>query len=104
MQVTSAWLVSQAAPAALFTPHSPCPTLSFMQAHMQGPTLPHSEGRGGGCQNANSSEARVDDASLRCHHQGLLQRLATPSLPVKSQAVVLWSSLMRQPTYALREG
>jgi hypothetical protein len=43
-------------------------------------------------------EARVDDASLRCHHQGLLQTLATPSLPVKSQAVVLWPGLMTQPT------
>jgi hypothetical protein len=40
----------------------------------------------------------VDDASLRCHHQGLLHALATPSLPVKSQAVVLWPHLMRQPT------
>jgi hypothetical protein len=34
----------------------------------------------------------------RCHHQGLLQTLATPSLPVKSQAVVLWPGLTRQPT------
>jgi hypothetical protein len=40
----------------------------------------------------------VDDASLRCHHQGLLYTLATPSLPVKSQAVVLWPRRMRQPT------
>jgi hypothetical protein len=39
MQVASALLVSQAAPAALFTPHSPCVSLSFMQAHMQSPTL-----------------------------------------------------------------
>jgi hypothetical protein len=45
----------------------------------------------------------VDDASLRCHHQGLLHRLATPSLPVKNQAGVLWPGLMRQPTdYAWR--
>jgi hypothetical protein len=98
MQVTSALLVSQAAPAALFTPHSPCLSISFMQAHMQGPTLPHSEGRAGG-PTAVFLEARVDDASLRCHHQGLLHTLATPSLPVKSQAVVLWPGLMTQPTY-----
>jgi hypothetical protein len=44
MQVPSALLVSQAAAAALFTPHSPCLSLWFMQAHMQGPTLPQSEG------------------------------------------------------------
>jgi hypothetical protein len=48
---------------------------------------------------AHHQEARVDEASLRCHHQGLLQTLATPSLPVKSQAVVLWPRFMRQPTY-----
>ena len=41
----------------------------------------------------------MDDASLRYHHQGLLQTLANPSLPVKSQAVVLWPGLMTQPTY-----
>jgi hypothetical protein len=45
-----------------------------------------------------TKEAEADDACLRCLHQGLLHTLATPSLPVKSQAVVLWPGLVTQPT------
>jgi hypothetical protein len=37
VQVPSALLVSQAAPAALSAPHSPWLSLMFMHAHMQGP-------------------------------------------------------------------
>jgi hypothetical protein len=47
----------------------------------------------------HTEKARVEDASLSCHHQGLLHTLATPSLPLQSQAVVLWPGLMRKPTY-----
>jgi hypothetical protein len=46
MQVTSASLVSQAAPAALFTTQPMSVSRSLMQAHMQGPTLPDTQ-RGG---------------------------------------------------------
>jgi hypothetical protein len=57
--------------------------------------------RGGrGSHHNVQSQARVDDASLRWRHQALVHTLATPSLPLKSQAVVLWPGLMRhsQPT------
>jgi hypothetical protein len=91
MQVTWALLLSQAAPAALFSPHSPCLSLSFMQAHMQGPTLPQPEGREREAR-PTRKEARVDDASLRCHHQGLAAYAGHPLPPCQepSCSAVAW--------------
>jgi hypothetical protein len=98
MQVATALPVSQAAPAALFSPHSPC--LSLFGSCKPTRKALHIVKEGGEAR-CRWNEARVDEASLRCHHQGLLHTLATPSLPLtlKSQAVVLWPGLIRQPTY-----
>jgi hypothetical protein len=100
MQVTSALLVWQAAPAALFTtPHSPSLSLSFMQAHAR-PYTARPRGDEGGYQEQRFPQKPEAMTPLGgAITRGLLQTLATPSLPVKSQAVVLWPGLMRQPTY-----
>jgi hypothetical protein len=68
MQVTSALLLSQAATAALFTTQPMSVSIScqckptYKALHCQRPI-----GKEGGRQD-RQHEARVDDASLRCHH------------------------------------
>jgi hypothetical protein len=67
MRIPSALLVSQAAPAALFSPHSPCRSLVVVHASPHArPYTGTPRGEGGGWQTPTEQEARVDAITRAC--------------------------------------
>jgi hypothetical protein len=81
MHVTSALLLLQAAAATLYT------TQPMSLSRSCQPTYKalhcETERKGGDCIRIRITNKPEWMTPLRCHHQGLLHRLATPSLPLK---------------------